>query len=58
MLLMIKMSEEFTSTRGSSPVYVAKGYVLPDYTGWPLTPNAPFKDNLDQYIMAFHGVSF
>ncbi|XP_050733479.1 uncharacterized protein LOC127007033 isoform X3 [Eriocheir sinensis] len=49
------VTEKFTNKRGSTPLYVARENILPDYCGWPLTPNTPFKASLDHYILAFHG---
>ncbi|XP_050733474.1 uncharacterized protein LOC127007030 [Eriocheir sinensis] len=53
--MKLMIAEHYTGKGGSTPLYVAKQNILPSYCGWPLAPNTPFKANLDQYILAFHG---
>lgn len=54
--MKLLIAEDYTGKGGSTPLYVAKQNLFPGYCGWPLAPNTPFKANLDQYILAFHGV--
>ncbi|XP_071533875.1 uncharacterized protein [Panulirus ornatus] len=51
----LMITEHFTNGDGSTPLYVARQNIMPGYCGWPLAKDAPFKENLDRYIMAFHG---
>ncbi|MPC95554.1 hypothetical protein E2C01_090771 [Portunus trituberculatus] len=53
--MKLMIAEHFTGKGASTPLYVARQNILPGYCGWPLAPNTPFKTNLDEYILAFHG---
>ncbi|XP_068240791.1 glutamate receptor ionotropic, kainate 3-like [Palaemon carinicauda] len=52
--LELKIVEHFTEADGSTPLYVAQENIMPGYCGWPMIKNAPFKPNIDKYIMRFH----
>ncbi|MPD06971.1 hypothetical protein E2C01_102810 [Portunus trituberculatus] len=53
--LEVLIAQHFTNKGGFTPLYVARENIVPGYCGWPLSPNTPFKSNLDHCILAFHG---
>lgn len=54
--MKLLIAEHYTGKGGSTALYVARQNILPGYCGWPLAQNTPFKANIDQTILAFHGV--
>ncbi|KAK7074313.1 hypothetical protein SK128_025051 [Halocaridina rubra] len=55
LFLELMIVEHFTDRDGSTPLYVAQQNIVPGYCGWPIIRDAPFKRNIDKFIMDFHG---
>ncbi|XP_042876367.1 glutamate receptor ionotropic, delta-1-like [Penaeus japonicus] len=53
MSLKLAIEEHFTSADGSTKLYVAEQNILPAYCGWPIPWGVPYKEKLNQFIMAF-----
>lgn len=58
MSLKLAIEEYFTSADGSTKLYVAGQNILPAYCAWPIPWGVPYKEKLNQFIMAFQAVSF
>ncbi|KAK7085878.1 hypothetical protein SK128_006581, partial [Halocaridina rubra] len=46
--------ENYTAIDGTTPLYVAKGMVLPGWEGYPAMPDSPFTHNVNKVILAIH----
>ncbi|ROT67556.1 Variant Ionotropic Glutamate Receptor [Penaeus vannamei] len=53
MSLKLAIEEHFTSADGSTRLYVAGQNILPAYCAWPIPWGVPYKEKLNQFIMAF-----
>ena len=46
------VAESFTETDGNSRLYLGRESVFPGPSGWPVPHDAPYKADLDRWIMA------
>ncbi|XP_047482777.1 glutamate receptor ionotropic, delta-1-like [Penaeus chinensis] len=53
MSLKLAIEEYFTSADGTTKLYVAGQNILPAYCAWPIPWGVPYKEKLNQFIMAF-----
>ncbi|XP_071527501.1 ionotropic receptor 93a-like [Panulirus ornatus] len=50
--LQQKVAENFTTPDGSTSLYVGRESIFPGPSGWPIPHDAPYKQQLDRYIIA------
>lgn len=50
-LLLYEILDKFTEADGSTRLYVGRESVFPGPSGWPVPHDAPYKAQLDRWIM-------
>lgn len=48
----LMIAQHFTQIDGSSQLYIGREMIIPSAAAWPVPHDAPYKPNLDRYIMA------
>ena len=47
----IQIAKSYSAQDGSTPLYVAKENVMPNYASWLVPPGAPYKDNINHVLV-------
>ncbi|XP_050706694.1 glutamate receptor 2-like [Eriocheir sinensis] len=48
---LLEIAERFTEADGSTPLYVARENVIPNYAAWMMPHDAPYKSDVDQGLL-------
>lgn len=52
------IAQDFTDVNGQTKLYIGRNPIFPSPAAWPIPHDAPYKPQLDRYLMAFAEVSF
>ena len=55
---MLQIAEYFTNPDGSTRLYVARQNVIPNYAGWMMPHDAPYKQDVDRSLLRVIEVTF
>jgi len=50
--LELKIAEKFTDAYGTSRLYVAREWIFPGLSAWPISHDAPYKADFNRAIMS------